>query len=132
MQLLEILQGLAQIAQLVHQVDLGKKADALVAEFRAFVQPLAQDAMPRRRRLIHAAAWAALGGRFAAAKQSLLLQALQRRIDLAEFGRPEVVDALAENRFQVVAAGGLAEQPEQDMIQTHGPNYITVYINVNC
>lgn len=67
-QLLEILQGLAQIAQFVHQIDLGKKTNALVAELRTFVQPLAQDAMSRRCRLIHAPAWPALGRGLAAAK----------------------------------------------------------------
>jgi hypothetical protein len=115
-QLLEILERLTQIAQLVHQIDLGNESDALVAEFGAVVQPLAQGTMPRRGRLIHAAARAALRRRFAAAQQALHFQTLQRRIDLAEFGGPEVVDALAEDGLQVVAAGGLAEQAEQDVV----------------
>jgi hypothetical protein len=131
-QLLEILKCLAEIAQFVHQIDLGKKSDALVAKFRALLEPLAQDAMPRRGRLIYPAARPALGGRLAAAKQSLLLQALQRRIDLAEFGGPKVMDTFVENRLQVVAARRLAKQSEQDRIQTHEPDYITVCINVNC
>lgn len=131
-QLLEILQGFAQIAQFVHQIDLGKKSDALVANFRALLEPPPQGAVSRRGRLIHAAARPALGRGLAAAKQSLVLEALKGRIDLAEFGGPEVMDALVENRFQVVAACRLAKQAEQDGIQTHGSNYITVCINVNC
>jgi hypothetical protein len=98
-QLLEISQRAAQIVQFVHQINFGKKSYALVAEFRAVVQPLAQDAMPRRSRLIHAPARTALRGRFATAQQALILQTLHRRIHLAEFGGPEVVDTLAENRL---------------------------------
>jgi hypothetical protein len=131
-QLLEVLQCPAQVAQFVHPIDLGEKSYALVAEFGALVQPLAQDAMPCRSGLVHAAARAAPRGRLAAAQQAFLLQALQRRIDLAELGGPEVVDALAEDGFQVVAAGWLAEQAKQDMVQTHAPNYITIYTNSNC
>ncbi len=131
-QLLEILQRAAQIVQFVHQIDLGEESDALVAEFGGVGQPLAQDAMPCRGRLIHAAARTPLRGRFTAAQQALALQALQRRINLAEFCGPEVVDALAEDGFQVVAAGGLAQQAQQNVVQAHERNYITVYINVNC
>lgn len=131
-QLLEILQRFGQIAQFVHQIDFREKADALVAKFRAVAQPLPQDAMPRRGRLIHAAARPALRGRFTAAEQPFALQALQCRVDLAEFGGPEIMDALAEDRFQVVAARGLAKQAEQDVVQAHADHYITVYINSNC
>jgi hypothetical protein len=131
-QFLEILQGFAQIAQFVHQINLGKESDALVANFRALLKPLAQGAMSRRGRLIHTAARPALGRGLAAAKQSLVLEALQCRINLTEFGGPEVMDALVENGFQVVAACRLAKQAEQDRIQAHGSNYITVCINVNC
>jgi hypothetical protein len=88
--------------------------------------------MSRRGRLIHAAAWPALCGRFAAVEKALALHALQGRVDLAEFGGPEIMDALVEDRFQVVAAGRLAEQAEQDMVQAHGNHYITVYITINC
>jgi hypothetical protein len=109
-QLPKKLQGLAQIGQFVHQINFGQEADALVAEFRGCAQPVAQGAMARRGRLIDAAARASSGERFPAAKQALAFQALQGRIDLAEFGRPEVVDALIEDGFQVVAAGGFAEQ----------------------
>jgi hypothetical protein len=68
--------------------------------------------MPRRGGLIHAPLRAAFRGRFTAAEQTLALQTLQGRVDLAEFGGPEVMDAFAENGFQIVAAGGLAEQAE--------------------
>jgi hypothetical protein len=88
--------------------------------------------MPRCSRSVHAAARTALRGRLVAAQQALVLQALHRGIDLAEFGGPEVVDAFAENGLQVVAAGGLAEQAEQDVIQAHGQHYITIYINSHC
>jgi hypothetical protein len=75
--------------------------------------------MPRRSCLIHASARPALRGRFAAAQQALVLQPLHRRIHLTEFGGPEVVDALAEHGLQIVAAGGLAQQAQQDVIQAH-------------
>lgn len=118
-QLLEILQRPAQIAQFVHQIDFGEKADALVAEFRGVAQPLSQGAVPRRSRLIHATPRPALRGRFTAAEQALVLQALQGGVDLAEFRRPKIMDALTEDRLQVVAAGGLAEQAEQDVVKAH-------------
>ena len=118
-QLLEISQGSAPIVQFVHQIDFGEKSDALVAEFRAVVQPLTQYATPRHSRLIHATTRPAFCGRLAAAQQALVFEALHRRIHLAEFGGPEVVDALSENSLQIVAAGGLAEQAEQDVIQAH-------------
>jgi hypothetical protein len=75
--------------------------------------------MPRRSRLINAPLRAAFGRRFATAKQALALQTLQCRVDLAEFGGPKIMDALAENCFQIVTAGGLTEQAEQDVFQAH-------------
>jgi hypothetical protein len=75
--------------------------------------------MPCRSRLIHATARTALGGRLAAAQEAPVFQPLQRRVNLAEFGGPEIMDAFAENSFQVVAAGGLAQQAEQDVVQAH-------------
>lgn len=88
--------------------------------------------MPRVRRLIYAAARPAFRRRLAAAKQALALQTLQRGINLAKLGGPEIVNALIEDGFQVVAAGWLAKQTKQDVFQAHAPHYIIVYIKGNC
>jgi hypothetical protein len=71
------------------------------------------------RGVIQATTRAAPCRRLAAAEKAGSFQALQCRIDLAQFGWPEIVNAFVENCFEVVAAGWLTEQPKQDMIQAH-------------
>jgi len=38
---------------------------------------------------------------------------------LAQFGGPEIVDALVEDPFEIVPAGGRAEQAKEEMIKAH-------------
>jgi hypothetical protein len=68
-QTLDVLERLAQVVKFIHEIDLRLKQDALVFQFGSLIQPLAQDAMPGRRRLIHATARPPLCGSFAAAQK---------------------------------------------------------------
>jgi len=52
-------------------------------------------------------------------QQTFALQFLQRGINLAQLGGPEIVNAIVHDPFQVVAAGGLAQQAEQDVLEAH-------------
>ena len=75
--------------------------------------------MAGRSRLIDAAPGPALRFRAAASEYPLAFEALQRRIDLAQLGGPEIVQPLVENSFQVVPAGGFPEQSQQDVFEAH-------------
>jgi hypothetical protein len=103
-------QRLVQVAQFIQQVSLGQIGKTLVAHLRPAREPFAQCAPANRSDFIDAASRAPPGGRLVAAEPAFFLQALKRRVDLAQFSGPEVNDALIENGFQVVAAGGLAQQ----------------------
>ncbi len=121
-QLSEKTQRLVQVAQFIHQVSLGQIGKTLVAHLRAAREPFAQCAPANRSDFIDAASRAPPGGRLVAAEPAFFLQALKRGLDLAQFSGPEVPDALIENGFQVVAAGGLAQQAQENVIQTHEHN----------
>jgi hypothetical protein len=113
-------QCLIQVAHLVHQIKPCKVGNTIGAQTRLVSKPYAEGAMPRRRGLVYAAAGATLRFRAPATEQSLALERLKRRIDLAQLGGPETMDAFVEEGFQVVAAGRFAEQAEQDVFQAHG------------
>jgi hypothetical protein len=115
----QIFQSSLQVAQVVHHIEAREVGDAVGAQAHFVPQPFAQRAMPRGRRLIHAAPRPALRFRAAAAQQAFAFQLLERGIYLAQLGGPEIVNALVEESFQVVAAGGFAEQAEQDVVQAH-------------
>jgi hypothetical protein len=119
--LLDELQRFLQVAELVHQINFGQVVHAFVMQLRTLFEPFAQDAVSRRSDLIDTAARAALRRRLAAAEQALAFERLQGGINLAELGGPEIMEALVKDGLQVVAAGGLAEQAEQDMFQAHQP-----------
>ena len=83
-----------QIRELIHQVDLRQKAMAHVSELRPVPQPSDKLFAPRCGDLINDASGAALGGSAARPQQPLLLQPFQAWIDLAQFGGPEVSNAV--------------------------------------
>jgi hypothetical protein len=118
--LLDEPERLLEVSQLVHQINLRQVVHALAMQFQPVFEPLAQDAVACRRDLINAAAGPALRWRLAAAEQALAFEPLQGGIDLAELGGPKIVETFVEDGFQVVAAGGFAEQAEQDVFETHG------------
>src|SRR5271163_2676760 len=118
-ELLDEMQGLLQVAKLVHQVNFGQVIHALVMQLRAVFEPFAQDAVAGWSDLIDTAARAALRRGLAAAEKAFAFEPLQGGIDLAKLGGPEIMEALVEEGFEVVAAGGLAEQAEQDMFEAH-------------
>lgn len=130
-QLFEECQCVWKVGELVHQINLGQKGVTHVLKLRSVAQPRGKPPSSFGRDLIKDTSRTALGSCAARAQQSLLLEALQARIDLAQFGGPEMPDAMVQDRFQVVAAGGLAKQPEQNVFQAHALNYIMFYINVN-
>jgi hypothetical protein len=102
-----------------------------VFELRIILQPRGELFAPGCGDLVNDASGAAFGGSAARPQKLLLLQPFQARIDLAEFGGPEVSDPVVQDGLQVESAGGLAEQTKQNMFETHGCHYITYYINVN-
>ncbi len=108
-----------KVAELVHQVDLREIGLAFVADPRTARKPLGQRLAARRSGFVNAPAWAPLGRRAATAQPAFLFQPLERGINLAELGRPEVADTVVELSFEVVAAGRLAQQSEQDVVQAH-------------
>jgi hypothetical protein len=103
------LQRLLQVVQLIHHVQPREVGHAVGTQARLVKKPFAQGPMSRSRGLVNPAAGPALRFRAAAAKQAFAFELLQGGIDLAEFGRPEIVDALVEQSLEVVAAGGFAE-----------------------
>lgn len=115
----EILHGSLQVAQFVHHIQPRKVGDAVGAQAYFVLQPCDQRAMSRRSRLVDASAGPALRFRASAAKQALAFELLERGVDLAQLGGPEIMDALVEKSFEVVAAGGFAEQAEQEVFQAH-------------
>ncbi len=131
-ELFEKLQGVGQISEFIHEINLCEKGMSEVAKFRPVLQPRGEFLAAGGRDLVNDASGAALGSSAARAQQPLLLEPFQAGIDLAEFGGPEMADAVVQNGFQIVAAGGRAEQAQQDMFETHARSYITYYINVNC
>jgi hypothetical protein len=131
-ELFEKSQGVRQIGELVHQVDLCQKGVPHVSKLRLLPQPGGQLLAPGCGDLVNNASGAALRGRAARSQQLLLLQPLQGGINLAQLGGPEMTDAVVQDRLQVISAGGLAQQTEQNMFETHIAHYITYYINVNC
>jgi hypothetical protein len=54
----------------------------------------------------------------ARSQQLLLLQPLPAWINLAQFGGPEMTDAVVQDGLQVVSAGGLAQEAKQNMFET--------------
>jgi len=131
-ELFEELQCARQIGELIHQVDLRQKGVPHISELRIAAQPGGKLFAPGRGNFINDASRATLGGSAARAQQALLLEPFQAWIDLAEFGGPEMADAVVQDGLQVVSAGRPAEKTEQNMFEAHGGNYITLYINVNC
>ncbi len=111
-----------RVAQLVHQVQLREILYPVVAELDVAFQPLAQRAMPCRRDLVNALSGSAFGFFASAAQQAFAFEPLQRRINLAQLGSPEVMDALVEYGFQRVTAGWLAQQTQQDVLEAHSAN----------
>jgi hypothetical protein len=103
-----------------------------VSKLRFVAQPCGKRLAPGCGDLVNDASGAALGGSAARAQKLLLLQPLQAGINLAQLGGPEMTDAVIKHGLQVVSAGGLAQEAEQDMFETHVAHYITYYINVNC
>jgi len=130
-QLSEEFQCVRKVREFVHQVDLGQKSVTHVLKLRSVAEPRSKMSSSFGGDLINDASGTALGSCAARAQQPLLLQPLEARIDLAQFGSPEMPDAVVQNRFQVVAASGLAKQPEQNVFQAHAVHYIMNYINVN-
>jgi hypothetical protein len=131
-ELFEKSQCVRQIGELIHEVDLRQKCMAHVSKLRLVPQPSGKLFAPACGDLVNDASGAALGSRAARSQQLLLLQPFQGRIDLAEFGGPEMSDPVVQDGLQVVSASGLAEQTKQNMFETHACHYITYYINVNC
>jgi len=113
------MQCLLQVAELVHQINFGQVIHALVMQLRPVFEPVAEDAVAGRSDLIDTASRAALRRSLAAAEEAFAFESLQGGIDLAQLGGPEIMEALIEGGFEVVAAGGLAEQAEQDVFEAH-------------
>ena len=103
----------------MHEAELGKVGKPLGAHLWAPGEPAQQLLASFVRAVIHAAR-RPLGGRLQAARQpAALLQLLQSRIDLAQFGGPEMARARTEVTFDVIPAGWCAEHAQQDVIETH-------------
>ncbi len=115
----QITQRLLQVAQLVHQVKPRQIGNTIRCQARLVLEPHAQRSMSRWGRLVHATAGPAFRFRTAAAQHSFALELLQRWINLAELGGPEIMDALVKESFQIVAARRFAKQAEQDVFQAH-------------
>jgi hypothetical protein len=121
-----------QIRELIHQVDLGEESMAHVHELRVKGQPSGKLPASAGGDFINDASGAALGGGATGAQQPAFLEAFQTGIDLTEFGGPEMSDAVVQHGFEIVATARLAEETQEDMLETHAGNYIMFYINVNC
>jgi hypothetical protein len=112
-------QGVWQIRELIHEVDLGEKGMPHVSKLRLAPQPSGKLFAPSCGDLINDASGTALGGSVARSQQPALLEAFQGWIDLAQFGGPEMSDPVVQDGFQVVSAGRLAEETKQNMFETH-------------
>jgi hypothetical protein len=113
------LKRLLQIAEFIHEINLGQVRHALIIYLWALFQPFAQHTMAGRGDLINATPGPAFRTCLAAAEQALAFESLQRGIDLAKLGCPKIMDALVENGLQIVAAGGFSQQAKQDVFQAH-------------
>ncbi len=120
MELFEKSQGMRQIGELIHEVDLRQKRMPHVFKLRLAAQPGGQRLAPGGGDLVNDASRAALGGRAAGSQQFLLLHPFQGGIDLAQFGGPEMPDAVVQDSLQVVSAGRFAEQAQQNVFEAHG------------
>jgi hypothetical protein len=109
-QLFEKSKGMLQIGKFIHQVDLRQKGVPHVSELRSLPQPGGKFLASRRCNLIYDASGTAFGSGAAGTQQSLLLQAFQVRIDLAQLGGPEMSDAMVQDSLQVVTAGRLTKE----------------------
>jgi hypothetical protein len=118
-ELFEKFQGVRQIREFIHEVDLRQKCMSHVSKLRLVPQPGGKLLAPGCGDLVNDASGAALGGSTARSQQPLLLQPFQAWIDLAQFGGPEMSDPVVQDRLQVVSAGGLAEETKQNMFETH-------------
>jgi hypothetical protein len=107
-ELFEKLQGVRQISELIHEVDLRQKCVPHVSKLRLVPQPCGKLFAPGWGDLVNDASGAALRGRAARPQQSFLLHPFQGWIDLAQFGGPEMSDPVVEDGLQVISAGGLA------------------------
>lgn len=95
----EEVERLLQVVQLVHHVQPREVRHPIRSQARLVVKPFAQRLMSRRSCLVNAAARPALRFRASAAKQTLAFEILQRGINLAQFGSPEIMNALIEDGF---------------------------------
>jgi hypothetical protein len=118
-ELFEKFQGVRQIRELVHEVDLREKGMPHVSKLRLVAQPSGKRFAPCGGDLINDASGAALGSSAARSQQPALLQPFQAGIDLAQFSGPEMSDPVVQDGFQVVSAGGLAEETKQNVFETH-------------
>ncbi len=116
----------------MHEVDLRQKGMAHVFKLRTALQPRGELFAPGSGDLVNDALGTALGGSAARAQELLFLEPFEAGIDLAEFGGPEMSDAVVQDGLQVVSASGLAEQAQQNIFEAHAHHYITYYIEVNC
>jgi len=108
-----------QIRDLIHEVDLCQKGVPHVSKLRFVPQPSGKLLAPGCGDLVNDAPGAALGGSTARSQQLLLLQPLQAWINLAQFGGPEMTDAVVQDSLQVVSAGRLAQETKQNMFEAH-------------
>lgn len=90
-----------------------------VSKLRFVPQPSGKLLAPGCGDLVNDASGAALGGRATRSQQLLFLHPFQGWIDLAQFGSPEMADAVVQHGLQVVSAGRLAEEAKQNMFETH-------------
>ena len=119
MELLKKSQRVRQIRELIHEVDLCQKGMPHVSKLGLVPKPSGQLLAPGCGDLVKDASGAALGGSAARSQQLLLLQPSQAWINLAQLGGPEMTDAVVQDSFQVVSAGGLAQETKQNMFETH-------------
>lgn len=108
-----------QITELIHEEELRQKSMTRVRKLRRVPQPRGQLLAAGGGDFVDDASGPALRGGAARAQQPVFLQALQGGIYLAEFGGPEMADAVIQDSFQVVSTGRLAQQAQQNMFETH-------------
>jgi hypothetical protein len=118
-ELFEKFQGVRQIRELVHEVDLREKGMPHVSKLRLVAQPSGKLFAPSGCDLINDPSGAALGGSAARSQQPPLLQPFQAGVDLAQFSGPEMSDPVVQDGFQVISAGRLAEETKQNVFETH-------------
>jgi hypothetical protein len=93
-ELFEKSQRVRQIRELIHEVNLCQKGVPHVSKLRFVPQPSGKLLAPGCGDLVNDASGAALGGSAARSQQLLLLQPFQAWINLAQFGGPEMTDAV--------------------------------------